>query len=108
MARSRRVDQRTIDDAFLITQVADERLVEPDRMAAAIKTVDAALDEMEYFCEPANAAHIGRFAGLRYAWRMSPVFRTFMLVLGIPCAFMGVGSLLAEPWPTRSGPHRSC
>ena len=98
MTKPPHVDQDRIDDAFFITQVADGRLVDPDRMARATEVVNAALDEMEYFCEPDNAAHIGRFAALRYAWRTSPAFRTFMLVFGLPCAFLGVGSLLVEPW----------
>ncbi len=99
MARASPVDQDKINDAFFITQVADERLVDPGRMAEAIKTVDTALDEMECFCDPANAAHVGRFAALRYAWEASPVFRSFMLVLGAPCAFMGLGTFLGKPWP---------
>lgn len=99
MAKPRHVDQDRIDDALFITQVADKRLVDPDRMAEATETVNAALDEMDHFCDPANAAHIGRFEALRYAWKASPVFRTFMLVLGAPCAFMGLGTLLGKPWP---------
>ena len=60
--------------------------------------MEEAIAEMEYFCEPANVANVGRLEALHFAWRNERVFRTGMLILGIACAWMSMVSLAAEPW----------
>ena len=100
MAKPPHVDQGRIDDAYVTALVALKQPVNTGRIVKATETIEEALAERSYFCEPANMRNIGRLAALHYAWRNEGVFRMCTSTFSILCAALSAVALLAQPWRT--------
>ncbi len=98
MPRPPHVTQDKIDDAMVTAIVASTQDVNTGEIVRATETIEAATAEMEYFCDPANAANIGRLEALGHAWTEEFLFRNAVLGLGLLCAIMATTELLAQPW----------
>lgn len=98
MTRPPHVDQDKIDDAYVTALVAMEQPVNTGRIVKATETIEEAITERKYFCEPANVANIGRLEALHFAWRNEGVFRMSILTFGILCTALSIPPLIAMPW----------
>jgi len=98
MTKPPHVDPGRIDDAYAIAVEATERPVNEGRIVRAAETIEEALAEMKHFCEPANAANIGRLEALEYAWTNEFVFRNCVLAMSMICMVMATIMLMGSPW----------
>ena len=98
MTKPPHVDQDRIDDAYVTARVAMEQPVNTGRIVKATETIEEAIAEMKYFCEPANVANIGRLEALHFAWRNEGVFRRSIPTFGVLCTALSIPPLMAVPW----------
>jgi len=99
MPKPPHVEQDKIDDATVTALAASTQDVDTGQIDKATETLEAAVAEMRYFREPANAANIGRLEALGYAWRKEFVFRNVVRLIGMVCTFMALVELMGQPWP---------
>lgn len=61
------------------------------------KTFEEAMSETDYFYASANAANVGRFEALSYAWRKDFMLRAVLFLWSFPCASVLMLSLMTMP-----------
>ena len=98
MTKPPHVDQDRIDDAIVTALVAIEQPVNTGRIVKACETMEEALAELRYFCEPDNLPNMGTLEALHFAWRHDRLFRISILTFGVLCAALSMPSLMAMPW----------
>jgi len=99
MPRPPHVAQDKIDDAMVTAIVASRQEINIGEIVRATETIEAATAERKYFCEPANAANIGRLEALGYAWTNQLGFRKVVLLFGVLCTLTATLEMMGQPWP---------